>query len=237
MYKNKKHLFFDMDDTVTMTRSLMDDDSYKLFQTLPYNIIIVSGAHTSQIALQTRDLKFYRLGQNGNQAIHANGTVLWEETLTEEHSYHIHRHIQQLKEIAPHEVYNDDDLVEHRGAQISYSLIGHHAELAYKKKCDPDQMHRKGMLARIPFDRSNLEVRIGGTTCLDYFEKGKNKGFNVRRLIERMAWNADDAIYFGDALYAGGNDETVIGVIDTVSVKNHRDTYDLLLKHFVGNVL
>ena len=41
----KKHLFFDMDDTVTLTRSRMDDDVYELFSKLPHDIIIVSGAH------------------------------------------------------------------------------------------------------------------------------------------------------------------------------------------------
>jgi hypothetical protein len=47
-----------------------------------------------------------------------------------------------------------------------------------------------------------------------------------------MNWNADEAVYFGDALYEGGNDETVIGIIDTIPVKDHRHTYDLLLQYF-----
>ncbi len=232
MHTHKKHLFFDMDDTVTMTRSPMDDDSLELFSTLPHDIIIVSGAHVNQIALQLRNLPVYRLGQNGNHAMSPDSSLLWEEVLKEHHTEKILSHIDALRKIFPGAVTNEEDLIEERGAQISYSLIGHHAELESKKRCDPDQAHRKNLLSQIPFDHDDVEVRIGGTTCLDYFEKGKNKGYNVKRLIQHMGWDPDDALYFGDALFPGGNDETVIGVIDTVQVRDHRHTYQILNEHF-----
>ena len=40
-----------------------------------------------------------------------------------------------------------------------------------------------------------------------------------------MKWNKDECVYYGDALIPGGNDESVIGVIETIPVVNHRDTY------------
>ncbi len=234
MYKNRKHLFFDMDDTVTLTRSPMEDDVYELYKLIPFDIIIVSGAHIDQIHSQVRSLPFYRLGQNGNQAINPLGEMLWEEKLSEVHSKKINTHIQALRDICTHDVVDHNDLVEHRGAQISYSLIGHHEETAKKKQFDADQKIRKELLESIPFDHDDLEVKIGGTTCFDYFEKGKNKGFNVQKLIEHMKWNPNESLYFGDSLFPGGNDETVIGVIDTVQVKNHRHTYDILKEHFTN---
>jgi len=60
------------------------------------------------------------------------------------------------------------------------------------------------------------------------FHFGKNKGYNVRQFIEKMAWDPDQSIYIGDALFPGGNDETVIGVIPTKAVKDYRETYDYL---------
>lgn len=226
-----------MDDTVTHTRSPMEDDVHALYSSLPHDIIIVSGAHIDQIHLQVRGLPFFRLGQNGNQAVDTFGTVLWEDSLSDIHSEKIQKHIHAMKKICEHEVADENDLIEHRGAQISYSLIGHHEETAKKKLFDPKQEIRKGLLEKVPFDHDDLEVKIGGTTCFDYFEKGKNKGYNVQKLIEHMGWNKEDALYFGDSLFPGGNDETVIGVIDTVHVRDHRHTYDILAEHFTTKII
>lgn len=233
MYKNRKHLFFDMDDTVTLTRSPMEDDVYALYSSLPHDIIIVSGAHIDQIHSQIRGLSFFRLGQNGNQAVNAQNELLWETKLADSHTERIQAHINAMMEMCEHAIADDADLVEHRGAQISYSLIGHHEDTLKKRAFDPHQHIRKSLLEQVPFNHDDLEVKIGGTTCFDYFEKGKNKGFNVRKLIEHMGWNAENAIYFGDSLFPGGNDETVVGVIDTVQVKDHRHTYDILKEHFM----
>lgn len=231
-YSDKKHLFFDMDDTVTQSRGHIDQDMYDFFSTLPLDIIIVSGAATQQIRTQVGDLSLYRLGQNGNHAIHPSGTVLWEEKLSKDHATVVHAHIQSLQKLYTQEITDIQDLVEERGAQISYSLIGHHEDLEKKKACDPEQTVRKSLLARVPLSHTEIEVKIGGTTCFDYFQKGRNKGYNVRRLIDTQGWNADDCLYFGDALYPGGNDETVVGVIDTVAVRNHRHTFNLLIELF-----
>jgi phosphomannomutase len=229
----KKHLFFDMDDTVTLTRSRMDDDVYDLFSKLPHDIIIVSGAHIDQIHHQVRGLPFYRLGQNGNQAVHPDTTTLWEEILSDAHTARITEHIAALSRICALPIENPDDLIEHRGAQISYSIIGHHEETAKKKVCDPAQEIRRSLLAQVPFDCDDVEVKIGGTTCFDYFMKGRTKGYNITRLIEHTGWNAADCIYFGDSLFPGGNDESVIGVIETVSVRDHRHTFELLNEYFL----
>ena len=218
---------------MTLTRSPMEDDVYELYASLPHNIIIVSGAHIGQIETQIRSLPFYRLGQNGNQAINPSKELLWEEKLSDLHAERIQEHITAMKNLCEHVVADEDDLIEHRGAQISYSLIGHHEETAKKKAFDPNQEVRKNLLEKVPFTHEDIEVKIGGTTCFDYFEKGKNKGFNVRKLIEHMGWDPTEAVYFGDSLFPGGNDETVIGVIDTTQVRDHRHTFDILREYFI----
>ena len=60
--------------------------------------------------------------------------------------------------------------------------------------------------------------------------KTENKGTNVQKIIDYMQWSKDECIYFGDGLFPGGNDEFVIGVIDTVSVSDEKDCYEKLLK-------
>lgn len=232
MYTHKKHLFFDLDDTVTLSRSQIDDDMYELLSSLPHDIVVISGAQYSQIENQLRNLPIYRLGQNGNQAYHKDNSLLWEEVLSEVHENEVRRHIEALKEHLTHAVQDENDLVEHRGSQISFSLLGHHEEVPKKKSFDPDRSLRLELLEKVPFESEEVEVRIGGTTCFDYFMKGKHKGFNVDRLIAHQGWNKHECLYFGDALFPGGNDEAVIGVIDTHPVDDHRDTFEKLSTYF-----
>ena len=232
MYSHKKHLFFDMDDTVSASRTPMEDYIYEFYSSLPHDVIIVSGAQVSQIDTQIRNMPAFRLGQNGNQAINPQNEELWTEFLTEEHAEKILEHVEKIRAEYDGEIRNHDDLVEHRGAQIGYSLIGHNEALERKRACDPDKNVRLSLLEKIPFESDDIEVRIGGTTFFDYFQKGRHKGFNVNRLIEHMGWEKNNCIYFGDAIFPGGNDETVIGVIDTHPVKNHIHTYEVLKEYF-----
>lgn len=222
-----------MDDTVSASRTPMEDDVHALYASLEHDIIVVSGAQVSQIDYQVRNLPLYRLGQNGNEAMSPKNEQLWNEFLSDEHAEHIHAHIKKMRTLYGADVVNADDLVEHRGAQMSYSLIGHHEALENKKHCDPERKVRLMLLEQEPFVHEHLEVKIGGTTCFDYFQKGKHKGYNIARLIKHMDWDKNECIYFGDALFPGGNDETVIGVIDTVPVENHLHTYRVLKEHFV----
>lgn len=192
---------------------------------LPHDIIVVSGARVDQILFQVDGLQCYTLGQNGNHAMQ-NGHELWRNVMSEVELKEVRAHIASIPRTW--EVPSEEDLVQERGSQVSYSLYGHTAPLEEKERFDPDQTVRKKMLADYPFSSESVEVKIGGTTCLDYFKKGNNKGFNVMRLIHKLGWNKDECVYFGDMLFPGGNDESVVGVIDTEPVENPKHTFDLL---------
>ncbi len=228
MEKDTKYLrlFFDLDNTLTRSRSAITPEMKTLLQSLMYDIVVISGATVDQIRHQLDGLACYTLGQNGNHAMHGD-IELWRDELTPEDLAEIDAHIASLPRVAT--VPDENDLTEKRGSQVSYSIYGHHAPVAIKEKVDSDQALRVGLLAQHPLISDRVEVKIGGTTCLDYFKKGRNKGYNVTRLAEYMSWNLDTCLYFGDALFPGGNDETVIGIIDTESVRDPEDTYQKLL--------
>lgn len=223
--KKYQHLFFDLDNTVTRSRSPISDSMKTLLEKLSKNIIIISGASVKQIMDQMGGVSCYTMGQNGNHAVHGTHT-LWEDNLTALEISEIEEHIARLPRSWP--VPDENDLLENRGSQISLSIYGHHAPVSEKERFDPDQAKRRAMLHAVPLYSDTVEVKIAGTTCLDYFRKGRNKGYNVARLIEHEGWNKDDCIYFGDAIYPGGNDETVYGVIETQGVKDPQDTYSKL---------
>lgn len=222
--KNKKYFFFDLDATLTPSRQEIKPEMAEFLPTLGRTIIVVSGSKNSQIRKQIGELEVFLLGQNGNQAIDQSGKILWENRLSLEEKDVVLEHINTILPQLDYHIPDRNDLIEDRGSQISFSIYGHNAPPEDKKKCDGDFKKRRMLLETFPFISDSMEVQIGGSTCFDYFRKGLNKGTNTKRLIEAMDWSSDECVYFGDALFPGGNDETVIGVIDTVEVSNEDDT-------------
>lgn len=232
MYSHKKHLFFDMDMTVAPARQPILEEMHGLLSSLPHSIIIVSGQEVPKIEWQSNNLESIRLGQNGNHAVDVDGTELWNIPLSEEHQQEILNHIELLKGLIDHEMREEWTPIENRGSQITFSPIGNTAPVDVKMSYDPDRKKRDSLLEQIPFVSEELIVKIGGSTSFDYIHKERHKGSNVARLIEHKGWNKDECVYFGDGLFPGGNDEAVIGVIDTHPVNDHLHTYELLQKYF-----
>ena len=235
--KKYKHVFFDVDNTLTRSRTLITDSMKSALVALSSvaDVIIVSGANEEQIWKQiTKDFlgNIYVLAQNGNSAISKNSEILWKNSLSGVQKQEIFAHIDNLRNVFPELSKNVDaeDQIQDRGCQVSFSCIGHNADLVRKEAFDPRGDRRQEMLRKVPFESKNLEVKIGGTTCFDYFELGRNKGYNIRCLFNKLNWKSDDALYFGDALFPGGNDSSVVGVCDTWSVENPQQTLAVIRK-------
>ncbi len=223
-----KHLFFDMDQTVAPARQPILPEMYEYLTSLSQDIVIVSGQEVEKIIWQSNSLPAFRLGQNGNHAVDMDDVELWNIPLDMHHRTEILDHISQISEILEHDLNHEWNPIEDRGAQITFSPIGNTAPVDLKKAYDPDRVKRLSLLDKIPFASADLIVKIGGSTSLDYIHKDRHKGTNVQKLIDLMHWNKDECIYFGDGLYPGGNDEAVIGVIETVAVDDHLDCFKKL---------
>ena len=131
-----KHLFFDMDGTVTPSRSKIDPTMKELLSSLPATIAVISGSHNEQMDFQMDGLPIIRMGQNGNHVIHPQDGELWFDRLTEDEKAQIMRHIDMVWEACDHDVPDPNDIIEDRGSQISLSLYGHHADPVAKKAFD-----------------------------------------------------------------------------------------------------
>lgn len=230
--KEKKHLFFDMDKTIAPPRQPILEDMFTLLDSLPQDIVIVSGQEVDKIGWQSNYLRSFTLGQNGNHATDLEDSELWNIPLTKEEQAEILSHVEQLMSLLDEKPLEEYKPVENRGAQITFSPIGNVAPVDLKMKYDPDRKKRDALLEAVPFESENLVVKIGGSTSLDYIHKDRHKGTNVAKLIEMMGWNKDECVYYGDGLYPGGNDEAVIGVIDTILVEDHIDCYGKLKEVF-----
>ena len=223
-----KHLFFDMDKTIAPARQPILSEMFNLLSSLPQDIVIVSGQSVDKIIWQSKNLPAYRLGQNGNEATDAEGKILWNTPLEERHRTEILAHIKKLIAALDHELNYDWNPIEDRGSQITFSPIGNTAPPEVKIVYDPDRKKRTALLEKVPFVSEDLLVLFGGSTSVDYIHKDRHKGTNVKRFIDLMSWDKTECVYFGDGLFPGGNDEFVIGVIDTIPVENHLETYQKL---------
>jgi hypothetical protein len=144
--------------------------------------------------------------------------------LTPEEKREILVHIRSLPSLW--NVRDPEDLLEDRGCQITYSFVGHHEVIDVKERFDPDRKKRKELLKRYPFRSNTVEIKLAGTTSFDYNQKGKHKGFNVSAFIKQMGWKKEECVYVGDALFPGGNDDSIVGVIETKAVENPTGTFD-----------
>jgi HAD superfamily hydrolase (TIGR01484 family) len=234
-----KHFFFDLDNTLTRSRYAVAPEHAAILKRLTEvaDVIVVSGSGQDIIKKNLGpDLAglYYILGQNGNRAEDKSGTVLWNRSLSPSQKEAIYAFIAKARAHLALTVKDENDIVEDRDSQIAFSLIGHHEDQLVKEAFDPDSKRRLQLLADLHEDVDALrrdhqiEISIGGKTNLDIYQLGKDKGHNVGELIKHLGWNTDECIYVGDALFPGGNDYTVVGVIPTHSVSDYTETYRYL---------
>ncbi len=239
-----KHICFDLDKTLTASRSPMEPAHQETFDRLcaQKDVVVVTGGTLAQIREQITprfDGRYIALAQSGNQAVDANGEELWYEPLTDEQIRVIDASIETLKKHFDLRVRDEGDLVENRGALISYSVIGFHEAIDKKYAFDPGDARRSAALAALPEEvrklrDAGIEVVPAGTTTYSFYAYGKHKGHNVARLIEKKGWKEEECLYIGDALFPGGNDETVIGVIPTYAVQNPEETFRYIEENLVS---
>lgn len=224
-----KHIFFDLDGTLTKSKSFMSDDMCKAFVRLweKKNVAIVSGGTVEQILKQVVNgalNKCYILGQSGNSTVKDDKPLIVNHLgFSELHS--ILLHLEDLFVAQDIQVI-ERDRIEFRGGQVSYSFVGHNAPEQLKADFDPGGGKRTEMLVRTPFDNEKLKVRVGGTTCLDYYQYGKKE--NIQKLCRLLAWDLNDCLYFGDQLYEGGNDFDVTEIMNCVQVSGPESTLEYI---------
>lgn len=233
-----KHIFFDLDGTLTRSHALINPSHVEPLAQLcgKKDVIVVTGGTAPDIKKQLTaplDDKYFMLAQSGGHALDKSGTELWRVQISPEQIAPIVDLIEKMKRSFNIKVRDEKDCVELRGSQVSYSVLGYNEDVEKKYAFDPDFSKRKQMLANYPEELAHLksigiEVAVGGTTTFNFTLIGQDKGSNVMRLIQREKWNKDECLYVGDALAPGENDYAVVGVIATHAVKDENETSDYI---------
>lgn len=222
-----RHFIFDLDGTLTESRKSLSLTVLDKLHALKLNndIVVISGAEKERIIKQLNGFEpTYILAQSGADC------PFWQNKLSDTEEAEVLRHFAEIKKVirAP---WQGNDFLQHRGCQMTLSFAGHHAPLKVKLIFDPTGSKRTVILKTVPFKSGTLEARIAGTTCIDYTHKNYTKGKSIARLIEHLDWDKEECVYFGDKLFKGGNDETVIGTIKTVAVVSPEDLLIKLKKY------
>lgn len=210
-----KYIFFDLDGTLCESKQPIDLHLLRDLEILNghYRVIIISGAEYSRMLVQAPIAYVTYMAQNGNE-VYENGNLLWKNIFMEKPKVEQH-YSQCAYELG---IQIEDDMVDDRGCQISFSFIGHNAPKEIKALFDPKREIRMELLKKYPFDHAV----IGGTTCIDYIPY--TKGENIREYLKLHKIKSCECLYIGDAFMPYGNDTTVVGVIPTFQVRSPLET-------------
>ena len=251
----KKVLAFDIDQTLNVAKTPIDDEIAELLVLCldHFEICPISGQKFDQFLVQIvnrlRDvgvtdeqLKHLHLFvAQGTQYYRYNGTEwvqVYNYPLTDEQvskiSATIERAARELGFWEADKLAPGDEIIENRLSQVTFSALGQKAGTEVKYAWDPDCKKREKIVARCKELAPEFDYEIGGTTSINAIVPGMNKVFGMTHLLEELKVDKNDILYFGDMTQPGGNDYPVVEMgIDTITVRNHEDT-GFALKGILG---
>ena len=219
----KKVIIFDLDGTLTKSKSDLDKEMAKLMSELLQKrfVAVTSGCSFHQFENQflsklpkrtglwnlflfpTCSASGYYYDRNKGTYYQAYSNLIPKQA--------VKRILKSFEEVFaeigyfhPKRTYGP--VLENRGSQLTFSALGQEAPLHLKRKWDPDQRKRLKIRRHLQTRLPDFEITIGGTTSIDVTRKGVNKTLCARKLKERLHVERKNMLFVGDALFRGGND-------------------------------
>ena len=202
----KTHYIFDVDGTLTPSRGRIDDNFSKFFFdfcTLN-KVYLVTGSDREKTIEQVGNVIYGMC----KRVYNCSGSDVYVG------SRNIYKHIWTLPKLARQfleQCLEEEDFnirtgnhIEERPGMINYSLVGRNATIR-DRKAFVDWEAWNGSRSRtvkafnIMFPE--LQATIGGETGIDIGPKGSDKSQILRDFSDK-----DKIIFFGDAIFEGGND-------------------------------
>lgn len=238
----KKLIAFDLDDTLSITKSPITPRMSELLMGLleHYDVCVISGADIKQLQEQVTDhlptephhlerlhlmptcgTRYYRFDHDTN-----NWKMQYSNEPTHEQKQRAAEALTTVtKELGlwPETPYGE--VIEDRGSQITLSALGQGAPAEEKYAWDPTGEKKLAIRDRVASLVPDLEARAGGTTSVDVTLIGIDKAYGMDQLIEHTGITKGEILFVGDKLEEGGNDYPVKAMgIDTIAVEKWQDT-------------
>lgn len=239
---------FDLDDTLTVSKSTIEEPMARLLDRLlgRVEVCIISGGKFEQFESQV--LRYLQAPPAGLARLHIMPTCgtryytwndgSWQRVYAHDLSEDTKRHIVRVltegaQSLGLWEAAPWGEIIEDRGSQITYSALGQQAPVAAKYDWDPDGSKKRKLRDYAAAQLPGLEVRVGGSTSVDVTRKGIDKAYGIGKLMSRLGVAPDELLFIGDRLGEGGNDYPVrmLGV-RWVEVTGWQDT-----ARYVGRLL
>lgn len=237
----KKLLIFDLDGTLTESKQPLTHEMalYVAKLLAVTKVAVISGGAFPQFVKQVVDqlprtanlANLYILPTSGAALYewkHDEWKKVYEERLSEKEAQSIEEAILAaiqetgLINLAEH---SWGKRIEYRGGQVTLSALGQEAPTALKKAWDPDHTKRRILQKAIAERLPEFSAGIGGATSIDVTKRDIDKAYGIRKLCERIGMPEAEALYVGDELESGGNDEAVYKTaIATCVVEDPADT-------------
>ncbi len=239
----RRVIAFDLDDTLSVSKSLMSDRMAELLAELAekFEICIISGGKFDQFRVQVVERlsvppkilsKFHLMPTCGTRYYRHEGenkgwVLQYAEDLSEAQKTKI---IKILEEEAAKINLNNPKkwgpIIEDRQSQISYSILGQQAPPEEKYKwAESHEDLKKQLHARVSERLPELEVRLGGSTTIDITRLGIDKAYGMNKLLDILKVDKNEVLFVGDKLEEGGNDYPVKAMgIDCIGVERWEDT-------------
>ncbi len=254
MSSNKKIIAFDLDGTLTVSKSPITKEMADLLKELIKQkiVVIISGGSFNQFKTQLLppfdgDESFTKYLQN-LILLPTSGTqrYIYDETkkdwqLVEKVSLSIDvkekvkKLLQEIVDSGSYDLSPNPfgDFVEDRDTQITLSGVGQLAPVDAKKLWDPNQSKRRKIVAALEPNLPEVDLLINANSSIDILNKGFNKAVGINLLLNKMGMQQSELVFVGDGIFPGGNDySTHEAGMDTVPVKGPEET-----ALFIKNVL
>lgn len=253
-FKNKV-IAFDLDGTLTESNQKMEGEMAEVLETLlsKNRVAVITGAALGQMQKQMDALLSHTKFQDDTKArenlylLPISGLSIFQyvenewksindQTTGFENSQAI---IEALEEIVASKRFGipekgAGEFIQQRSPnQISFSGLGVDAPLEEKRAWDPDHEKRQEIKKELEGKIPDIEVSIGGNSTVDILPKGWNKAEGLSNLLRILNLTKSDIIFFGDAIFPGGNDYSVAQAgIESVKVSGPAETAEIIKKNF-----
>jgi phosphomannomutase len=239
----KKAIAFDLDDTLTESKVVIDPEMAELFSELLKlkKVAVISGQMWSQFEKQLISglhhpevlHNLYIFPANGASVYnYRNGkwTCLSHEDLPPATKERIILALNGALEVMgyqPEKLYGE--MLEDRGGAMTFSGLGQDAPLELKKVWDPKNVFRSKLQKLLQKSLPDLEIEIAGTTSVNISPANRTKMYAMAKFKKLNSLEDKDILFIGDAVFLGGNDYSVLQAgIDTMDVTHYPETKEII---------
>ena len=234
---------FDVDGTLTLSRRKIDAVFQRWFLEFCYdnNVYLVTGSDYPKTVEQVGT----SIAENVKRVYNCNGNDVWEAGVN----------VRTNEWTLPKECFSwlEDKLeessfnirtgnhIEQRPGMVNFSIVGRNATQEERKAYviyETDHNERRHISDLFNEHFPNLQATVGGETGIDISPRGANKAQILADFDQD-----DNILFFGDAMFEGGNDEPLANAIETrknfnksYPVTNWKYTREILLAYTTNRI-